>query len=69
MAAPEDEHEFVHGPRTESEWETCSRCNYDMHRCGGCGEWLYHGTNICGPCRKLHEEEEAERDHSNPGPA
>ena len=32
--------------------ERCQDCNYDTHRCGGCGEYLVHGQNICSPCRE-----------------
>lgn len=28
----------------------CSRCNYDTHRCPGCGEPLPHGTEVCAGC-------------------
>lgn len=28
----------------------CPHCNYDTHRCHGCGEWLYHGTEVCPRC-------------------
>ena len=28
----------------------CFRCNYDMHRCKGCGEPLPHGTEVCPAC-------------------
>jgi hypothetical protein len=28
----------------------CQRCNYDTHRCGGCGTPLAHGTEVCAPC-------------------
>ncbi len=45
------EHEWIHGPKTERQSETCPYCDYDEHVCGGCGEWLYHGTHVCGPCR------------------
>jgi hypothetical protein len=30
--------------------ERCHRCNYDTHRCLGCGEPLPHGTEVCDPC-------------------
>lgn len=30
--------------------ENCERCNYDTHRCPGCGEPLPHGTEVCGSC-------------------
>lgn len=43
----------VHGPETERDWENCSDCNYDRHACPGCGEWLYHGTGVCGVCKLL----------------
>ncbi len=29
---------------------SCDRCNYDQHRCKGCGEPLPHGTEICAGC-------------------
>jgi hypothetical protein len=29
---------------------SCDRCNYDLHRCKGCGEPLPHGTEICAGC-------------------
>jgi hypothetical protein len=30
--------------------ERCHRCNYDTHRCLGCGEPLPHGTEVCTDC-------------------
>jgi hypothetical protein len=30
--------------------QPCDRCNYDTHRCPGCGEPLPHGTEVCGGC-------------------
>lgn len=32
---------------------TCPDCNYDTHRCPGCGEPLPHGTAACAACEKL----------------
>ena len=29
---------------------SCDRCNYDRHRCKGCGEPLPHGREICPGC-------------------
>lgn len=37
-------------------WETCNRCNYDMHMCPGCGEPLPHGTEVCTACLAKHAE-------------
>jgi hypothetical protein len=51
-----DHKEFVHGTARGSFPSECPRCNYDRHNCPGCGEWLYHGTEVCGPCRKEHFE-------------
>lgn len=31
----------------------CHRCNYDNHRCPGCGEPLPHGTEVCEPCNEI----------------
>lgn len=28
----------------------CERCDYDTHRCPGCGEPLPHGTEVCRSC-------------------
>jgi hypothetical protein len=30
--------------------EKCDRCNYDTHRCKGCGEPLEHGVEVCDSC-------------------
>lgn len=46
----EQTRDWVHGPYTEKQWGDCNFCNYDTHACPGCGEWLYHGTKVCGPC-------------------
>lgn len=34
-------------------WETCSLCNYDRHRCPGCGIDVPHGTYACDECNRL----------------
>jgi hypothetical protein len=28
----------------------CDRCNYDLHRCPGCGIDVPHGTYACAEC-------------------
>lgn len=28
----------------------CERCNYDQHRCPGCGASVDHGVVSCGQC-------------------
>lgn len=39
------------------DYENCDRCNYDTHRCPGCGEPLTHGTEVCAECNvRLTEE-------------
>ena len=43
-------HIHVHGVKTPNQYKTCEACNYDRHTCPGCGEWLYHGKGVCGPC-------------------
>ena len=48
------EHRDLHGPYHPSEYMTCPRCNYVRHSCPGCGEYLYHGTEVCGPCSREH---------------
>lgn len=30
--------------------DNCDHCNYDTHRCHGCGEPLPHGVEVCEPC-------------------
>lgn len=30
----------------------CKRCNYDEHRCSGCGTDLPHELIVCGACEK-----------------
>ncbi|WNY15113.1 hypothetical protein SEA_MACGULLY_8 [Rhodococcus phage MacGully] len=53
--AQTEEHRYLHGPDTPPEPPlNCERCDYDRHECPGCGEWLYHGTEVCGPCRREH---------------
>jgi len=37
--------------------ETCERCNYDTHRCKGCGEPLEHGTEVCTMCTAANVKE------------
>ncbi len=32
------------------DYENCDRCNYDTHRCPGCGEPLVHGVESCNDC-------------------
>lgn len=49
---------YLHGPQVDSQWRTCDDCNYDRHRCGGCGEWLFHGTFACGSCTDRIKKEE-----------
>lgn len=44
------EREYLHGPDLGHFPETCDRCNFDTHTCPGCGEWLNHGTLVCGRC-------------------
>ena len=41
----------VHGPKTDMDPQ-CRACDLDMHRCPGCGDWLYHGTTCCLQCEK-----------------
>lgn len=45
--------EYVHGPVTERRSD-CLECDIDRHSCPGCGEWLHHGTDVCGPCADEH---------------
>ena len=33
-------------------WD-CNDCNYDLHTCGGCGEYVGHGKYACEECKKL----------------
>ncbi len=33
-------------------YQDCERCNYDTHRCHGCGQPLPHGTELCADCRR-----------------
>jgi hypothetical protein len=33
--------------------ECCERCNYDTHKCPGCGKPLKHGTEVCTDCKEL----------------
>jgi len=42
-------------------WEYCDDCNYNQHRCGGCGEDLTHEQGGCcdGCAKDLREELEA----------
>lgn len=49
--------EEIHGPDQGSFPNTCDRCNYDSHTCPGCGEWLHHGTVVCGRCKRELEGE------------
>jgi len=41
----------VHGTRP---WALCNDCNYDTHRCPGCGEPLAHGVEVCDACALEH---------------
>lgn len=41
---------YLHGPKTDNAYGTCSRCDLDNHVCPGCGENLNHGTEVCGRC-------------------
>jgi hypothetical protein len=50
MAAHAAEH-GDYGPEDVRQ-PSCDRCNYDTHRCKGCGEPLPHGTEICAQCRE-----------------
>lgn len=48
---PHANHDDVQPPVDfNAQWKTCDRCNYDMHRCPGCGWPLKHGVEICRPC-------------------
>lgn len=29
----------------------CPRCNYNDHRCPGCGDYLNHGVHVCKQCK------------------
>lgn len=31
-------------------FKCCSDCNYDAHRCEGCGTAVKHATNVCESC-------------------
>jgi hypothetical protein len=31
----------------------CRDCNYDEHKCGGCGDSVPHGTSVCRECAVL----------------
>lgn len=35
----------------------CQHCDYDLHRCGGCGEPLKHGQYTCKDCSERLERE------------
>ncbi|AYQ99985.1 hypothetical protein PBI_NEBKISS_44 [Mycobacterium phage Nebkiss] len=41
----------LHGPKTARD-PRCEHCRYGTHICHGCGEWLYHGTQVCGQCQQ-----------------
>lgn len=56
------EHRDLHGPFHPG-LEGCQRCEADRHLCPGCGEWLYHGTNSCGPCRREHAPTDTKENH------
>lgn len=32
----------------------CDQCNYDTHRCPGCGDDVPHGTIVCADCEVFH---------------
>lgn len=34
-------------------YHCCDSCNYDTHRCPGCGEPLKHGETCCEECAAL----------------
>lgn len=36
----------------------CERCNYDMHRCHGCGTPLPHGIEACDECNRAGQPTE-----------
>lgn len=44
----------------------CQKCDYDLHRCPGCGEPLNHGEFQCDKCR---DELMDEYDKEFPGEA
>lgn len=48
---------------TNLNYETCDRCNYDMHLCPGCGAPLSHGVEICEDCRVLYSVPEKDTDN------
>jgi hypothetical protein len=50
-AKPDHSAESVAGDRPR--WETCSLCNYDRHRCPGCGTDVPHGTIACDECNQM----------------
>lgn len=54
-------HIHVHGVAVESQWQTCGTCDIDDHTCPGCGQWLYHGKGVCGPCAEDLEQEAQEQ--------
>lgn len=35
----------------------CNECNYDTHKCGGCGESVPHGKYECQECKDYYESE------------
>ena len=39
----------IHGVPVPND-PNCPYCDRDIHRCPGCGEWLYHGTTCCPQC-------------------
>ncbi len=34
----------------------CDKCNYDIHRCGGCGTPIAHTENMCEECEELYKD-------------
>lgn len=37
-------------PENEGCHKCCGSCNFDVHRCPGCGEHLPHGVGVCVDC-------------------
>lgn len=48
-------HKCKHAPDDGCEW-CCQTCNYDRHRCPGCGTVTDHKNSVCPECITLGKE-------------
>lgn len=48
-------HVREHGPE-DGCYGCCDDCNYDTHRCGGCGTPIAHKEPMCDECKELYKD-------------